>query len=95
MTASSERLLLVLTVVIFCAPVAQAFHLDGLDCDNLNCLICHANSDEESTSLVLSYKLYLPLADLSISPYKSIPKQATTRLVLIRAPPLRGRREYI
>ena len=82
-----ERLLQILALIIFCAPFAEALHADGLDCDELTCLVCHASSEETAASLILPCEFYPAPAHLGTSPYELILDKAPQLRLSTRGPP--------
>ena len=78
---------------LLCSPVAQAWHAVEPDCNDLSCLICHANADEESISLSQLFEIAIPLPDLSFSHYEPVRDKAPTIRLPIRGPPWRERGE--
>ena len=76
--------------VISGAPVVQALHFDRPDFHDIAWPICQTASDDESTSLIPSRELHLPLADLSIITCGLDSHITQTSPLQIGAPPLLG-----
>ena len=93
MNMLSIHFCLLLCATLLCAPVAQAWHADEPDCNDVSCLICHANADEESISLSQLFEIALTLPDLSASHYEPVHDKAPTIRLPIRGPPWRERGE--
>ena len=89
MNTLSIHFCLLLCATLVCAPVAQALHADEPDCNDLSCLICHANADEESISLSQLFVIALPLPDLSFSHYEPVRDKAPTIRLPVRGLPWR------
>ena len=89
MNTLSIHFCLLLCATLLCAPVAQALHADEPDCNDLSCLICHANADEESISLSQLFVIALPLPDLSFSHYGPVRDKAPTIRLPVRGLPWR------
>ena len=89
MNTLSIHFCLLLCVTLLCALVAQAWQADEPDCNDLSCLICHVNADEESISLSQLFEMALPLADLSFSHYEPIRDKTPTIRLPARGPPWR------
>ena len=89
MNTLSIHFCLLLCSTLLCAPVAQALHADEPDCNDLSCLICHANADEESISLSQLFVIALPLPDLSFSHYEPVRDKAPTIRLPVRGLPWR------
>ncbi len=45
-----------LSVLLVSVSVIEASHAEEDDCDELSCLICHANADTEQTKLSQSFE---------------------------------------
>ena len=93
MNMLSIHFCLLLCATLLCAPVAQAWHADEPDCNDVSCLICHANADEESISLSQLFQIALTLPDLSFSHYQPVHDKAPTIRPPVRGPPWRERGE--
>ena len=89
MNTLSIHFCLLLCATLLCARVAQALHADEPDCNDLSCLICHANADEESISLSQLFVIALPLPDLSFSHYEPVRDKAPTIRLPVRGLPWR------
>lgn len=78
---------LTLIVVIFCSSVVEAVHADEIDCEEQNCLICHANTDEYESGA--SHPLFLAVkpADLIFSAEDRLVDKALKAYLSIRGPP--------
>ena len=87
MIKSWERILQILALIIFYAPVAEALHADALDCDEETCLVCHASSEEKAASLILPCEFYPAPAHPGTSTYELILDKAPQRRLSIRGPP--------
>ena len=46
-----------LSVLLVSVSVIEASHAEEDDCDELSCLICHANADTEQTKLSQSFEI--------------------------------------
>ena len=67
-----------LSVILVSVSVIEASHAEKDDCNDVSCLICHANADEESISLSQLFEIALTLPDLSFSHYEPVHDKAPT-----------------
>jgi len=86
---------LTLIAVIFCSAVVEAVHADEIDCEEQNCLVCHANTDEYQGSA--SHPLFLAeeLADLIFSAGDRLVDKELKASLSIRGPPRYLKGEYV
>ena len=52
-----------LSVILVSVFVIEASHAEEDDCDELSCLICHANADTEQTKLGQSFEIFFTPAE--------------------------------
>lgn len=77
--------------ILLCAQVLQVAHAEEPDCEDLHCLVCHANMDEEHVSSNQLFKTnFIPL-DLNLNHLTLLLNRASKALPPIRAPPNRRR----
>ena len=87
------RLLLVLAV--FCAPIVEAGHSSEVDCEELNCLVCHANADEDQNCSSHLSLIALKPAESIFSHRELLVDKALNLHLPIRGPPQQERGEYV
>ena len=78
---------MILIVVIFCSSVVEAVHADEIDCEEQNCLVCHANTDEYQGGADHPLFLALKPADLIFSAEDRFLDKALKANLSIRGPP--------
>ena len=86
---------LVLVIAIFCVPIAEAGHSDEIDCDKLDCLVCHANANEDQSSFSQPRNVATKPARLIISHLGLLIGNAFSVNLPIRGPPRQERGEYV
>ena len=78
---------LLLVVAAFYAPLVEVSHADEIDCDEQNCLVCHANTDEYQTSSGHTLFLSVKPADLIFSTGDRLRDKVLKANLPIRGPP--------
>ena len=84
---------LFLVVAVFYAPLAEVSHADEIDCDEQNCLVCHANTDEYQSSSDHPLFLSINPADLIFSTGDRLVDKVLKANLSIRGPPRHVRGE--
>ena len=78
-------------VILLCVQVLEVAHAEEPDCEDLHCLVCHANMDEEHVSSTQLLKTnFIPLS-LNLNHRALLLDKASKALPPIRAPPSRSR----
>ena len=72
-------------VILFCIQVLEVAHAEGPDCEDLHCLVCHANMDKEHV------KTNFILLSLNLNHRALLLDKESKALLPIRAPPSRSR----
>ena len=78
---------LFLVVAVFYAPLVDVSHADEVDCDEQNCLVCHANAEEYQSSSGHPLFLSVKPADLIFSTGDRLVDEALKANLSIRGPP--------
>tara|TARA_B100000427_G_scaffold276282_1_gene245114 strand:- start:23 stop:298 length:276 start_codon:yes stop_codon:yes gene_type:complete len=86
---------LLLFIAVFYTPLLEASHSDEIDCDEQNCLICHANTDEYEESSGHPLFLAVKPADLIFSVEDRLVDKALKANLSIRGPPRNVTGEYV
>ena len=86
---------LTLVAVISCSSVVEAVHSDEIDCEEQNCLVCHANTDEYQGSASHPLFLAVALADLIFSAGDRLVDKELKANLSIRGPPRYLKGEYV
>ena len=84
---------LLLVIAVFYAPLVEASHADEIDCDEQNCLVCHANTDEYKSSSGHPLFLAVKPTDLIFSTGDRLVDEALKAILSIRGPPRHVRGE--
>ena len=87
MSIFKKYLLLCLFVVLFSVQALEVAHAEEPDCEDLHCLVCHANMDEGHVSLNQIFKTNFIPADLNLNHRALVLDRAPKALLPIRAPP--------
>ena len=82
-----------LVLVIFCSSVVEVGHSDEIDCEEQNCLVCHANTDEYQGSSDHPLFLAVKPADLIFSAGDRLVDKVLKANLSIRGPPRYARGE--
>ncbi len=82
---------MLLAITIFYTPLVEASHAEEPDCEDLHCLVCHANMDEEHVSSPQLLKTNLISPDLNLNHRALLLDKASKALAPIRAPPSMSR----
>ncbi len=77
-------------VILFCIQVLEVAHAEGPDCEDLHCLVCHANMDKEHVSSSQLLKTNFILLSLNLNHRALLLDKASKALLPIRAPPSRA-----
>ena len=86
---------LFLVIAVFYAPLLGASHSDEIDCEEQNCLVCHANTDEYQGSPSHPLFLAVELADLILSAGDRLVDKELKANLSIRGPPRYLKGEYV
>ena len=78
---------LLLVIAVFCAPLVEVNHADEIDCEEQNCLVCHANTDEYQSSSSHPFFLAVKPTDLIFSAGDRLVDKALKTNLSIRGPP--------
>ena len=76
-----------LSVLLVSVSVIEASHAEEDDCDELSCLICHANADPEQTKLSQSFEISFTPAEPKFLSLKLLLGKESKIRTPIRAPP--------
>ena len=76
-----------LSVLLVSVSVIEASHAEEDDCDELSCLICHANADTEQTNLSQSFEIFFTPAEPNFLSLKLLLDKESKIRVPIRVPP--------
>ena len=76
-----------LSVILVSVSVIEASHAEKDDCDELSCLICHANADTEQTKLSQSFEIFFTPAEPKFLSLKLPLDRVSEIRIPIRAPP--------
>ena len=76
-----------LSVILVSVSVIEASHAEEDDCDELSCLICHANADTEQTKLSQSFEIFFTPAEPNFLSLKLPLDRVSEIRIPIRAPP--------
>ena len=76
-----------LSVLLVSVSVIEASHAEEDDCDELSCLICHANADTEQTKLSQSFEIFFKPAEPNFLSLKLLLGKESKIRIPIRAPP--------
>ena len=76
-----------LSVILVSVSVIEASHAEKDDCDDLSCLISHANADTEQTKLSQSFEIFFTPAEPNFLSLKLPPDKESNIHIPIRAPP--------
>jgi len=76
-----------LSVLLVSVSVIEASHAEKDDCDELSCLICHANADTEQTKLSQSFEISFTPAEPNFLSLKLLLGKESKIHTPIRAPP--------
>ena len=84
---------LLLVIFVFYALLVEASHADEIDCDEQNCLVCHANTDEYQS--ISGHPLFFSVkaADLIFSIGDRLVDEVLKANLSIREPPRHVRGE--
>ncbi|MGB0559223.1 MAG: hypothetical protein ACPGKO_05465 [Pseudohongiellaceae bacterium] len=80
---------LCLCVILLSVQVLEVAHAEEPDCEDLHCLVCHANMDEEHVSSNQLFKTNFIPSDLNLNHRALVFDRAPKALLPIRAPPSR------
>ena len=86
---------LLLVVAVFFAPLVEVSHADNIDCDEQNCLVCHANTGEYQSSSGHPLFLAVKPTDLIFSTGDRLVDKAHKTNLSIRGPPRYVRDESV
>ena len=78
-------------VILLCVQVLEVAHAEEPDCEDLHCLVCHANMDEEHVSSTQLLKTNFISLYLNLNHRALLLDKASKALPPIRAPPSRSR----
>ncbi len=73
-------------LILLCIQVLEVVHAEEPDCEDLHCLVCHANMDEEHVSSPQLLKTDLISPDPNLNHRALLLDKASTALPPIRAP---------
>ena len=80
---------LCLCAILLSVQVLEVVHAEDPDCEDLNCLVCHANMDEEHVSSNQLFKTNFITKDLNLNHPPLVLDRTPKALLPIRAPPSR------
>ena len=75
---------------LLCVQLLDVVHAEDPDCEDLHCLVCHANMDEADANPEQLFKSNFITTDLNLTHRALVLDRAPKALTLIRAPPRTG-----
>ena len=79
-----------LGAILLCVQLLEVVQAEDPDCEDLHCLVCHANMDEADANPEQLFKSNFITTDLNLTHRALVLDRAPKALPLIRAPPRTG-----